>query len=284
MKLAFLGLGVMGFPMAGHLASAGHEVTVWNRTGSKARAWASANQSGQSAPSVEAAVSGAQAVMMCVGDDPDVLEVAAPAIAAMPKGALLIDHTTASAECARKVYAMAKAAGIGFIDAPISGGEAGAINGQLTIMCGGDEADYARAVPLMQPYAKATKRLGKSGAGQLTKMVNQICIAGIIQGLAEGVNFAQKAGLDVADVVDAIGKGAAASWQMLNRAETMAKDEYEFGFAVDWMRKDLGIAIRAGEAIGADLTLTKQVDQYYAEVQDMGGNRWDTSSLLKRLN
>lgn len=284
MKLAFLGLGVMGFPMAGHLANAGHDVTVWNRTETKAKNWTGAYENGKAASSIEAAVSGAQAVMMCVGDDPDVLEVAAPAIAAMAKGTLLIDHTTASAQCARQLYAMAKAAGIGFIDAPISGGEAGAVNGQLTIMCGGDEAEYQRAASLVQPYAKAVKRLGPSGAGQLTKMVNQICIAGIIQGLAEGVNFAQKAGLDVEDVVEAIGKGAAASWQMLNRAETMAKDNYDFGFAVDWMRKDLGIAIRAGEAIGADLPLTKQVDQYYAQVQDMGGNRWDTSSLLKRLN
>ena len=178
---------------------------------------------------------------------------------------------------------MAKAAGIGFVDAPISGGEAGAVNGQLTIMCGGDKADYERAAAVMQPYAKATTLMGESGAGQLTKMVNQICIAGILQGLAEGVNFAQKAGLDVPLVVEAIGKGAAQSWQMLNRAETMAKGEYEFGFAVDWMRKDLGIAIKAGEAVGADLTLTKQVDGYYEDVQKMGGGRWDTSSLLKRL-
>lgn len=282
MKLAFLGLGVMGFPMAGHLVAAGHNVTVWNRSAAKAKIW-TAEYDGQAADSIEAAVAGADFVMMCVGDDPDVLAVAAPAVSAMTRGACLIDHTTASAECAREVYAFAKAAGIGFVDAPISGGEAGAVNGQLTIMCGGDAADYARAVPVMQPYAKATTLMGESGAGQLTKMVNQICIAGILQGLAEGVSFAQKAGLDVPLVVEAIGKGAAQSWQMLNRAETMAKGEYEFGFAVDWMRKDLGIAIRAGEAIGADLTLTKQVDGYYSEVQDMGGTRWDTSSLLKRL-
>ena len=222
--------------------------------------------------------------MMCVGDDQDVLAVAMPALKIMREGTLLIDHTTASAECAQEVYKMAKSKGIGFVDAPISGGESGAVGGQLTIMCGGDVSDFERAVPVMQAYAKAMKRLGDSGAGQLTKMVNQICIAGIIQGLAEGVNFAKRAGLNVEDVVDAIGKGAAASWQMLNRAETMARDEYEFGFAVDWMRKDLGIAIRAGEAIGADLTLTKQVDGYYSEVQDMGGRRWDTSSLLKRLS
>ena len=282
MKLAFLGLGVMGFPMAGHLAAAGHDVTVWNRTESKGAAWAS-QYNGKAASSIEDAVSGAEFVMMCVGDSPDVIAVSRAALGAMDAGSCLIDHTTASAECAREVHAMAKAAGIGFVDAPISGGEAGALNGQLTIMCGGDAADYERAVPVMKPYAKATTLMGESGAGQLTKMVNQICIAGILQGLAEGVNFAQKAGLDVALVVEAIGKGAAQSWQMLNRAETMAKGEYEFGFAVDWMRKDLGIAIRAGEAVGADLTLTKQVDGYYEDVQAMGGGRWDTSSLMKRL-
>ncbi len=282
MRVAFLGLGVMGFPMAGHLAAAGHEVTVWNRTAVKAQSWTDTYE-GQAASTIEAAVKDADFVMMCVGDDVDVLAVATPALKAMRGGACLIDHTTASAQCARDVHAMSKAAGIGFVDAPISGGEAGAVKGQLTIMCGGDAADYNRAVPVMQPYAKATTLMGESGAGQLTKMVNQICIAGILQGLAEGVNFAQKAGLDVPLVVEAIGKGAAQSWQMLNRAETMAKGEYEFGFAVDWMRKDLGIAIAAGEAVGADLTLTKQVDGYYAQVQDMGGKRWDTSSLLKRL-
>ena len=221
--------------------------------------------------------------MMCVGDDPDVIAVATPALKFMSAGSVLVDHTTASAQCARTVYALAKTAGIGFVDAPISGGEAGAVNGALTIMCGGDEDIYARAVPVMDAYAKASKRLGNSGAGQLTKMVNQICIAGILQGLAEGVNFAQKSGLDVAEVVDAIGKGAAQSWQMLNRAQTMAADDYDFGFAVDWMRKDLGIAMAEAKTIGADLTLTRQVDGYYKEVQEMGGARWDTSSLLKRL-
>lgn len=279
---AFLGLGVMGYPMAGHLASAGHDVRVWNRTAAKAERWA-AEHDGAACADITEAVQGAEVVMMCVGDDPDVHAVAQPALAAMNVGTLLIDHTTASANCARAVYAMAKAKGIDFVDAPISGGEAGAVNGQLTIMCGGDQQAYTRAELAVAPYAKAVKRLGESGAGQLTKMVNQICIAGILQGLAEGVNFAQKAGLDVGDVVDAIGKGAAASWQMDNRAVTMAQDRYDFGFAVDWMRKDLGIAIKAAEAIGADLTLTKQVDGYYAEVQDMGGARWDTSSLLKRL-
>lgn len=281
-KCAFLGLGVMGYHMAGHLVRAGHDVSVWNRTGAKAAIWA-AEFDGTACETIADAVTDCDFVMMCVGDDPDVYAVAAPAIAAMTAGSVLIDHTTASAECARKVYADAKAQDIGFVDAPISGGEAGAVNGQLTIMCGGELDIFDRAVPIMDAYAKASKRLGDSGAGQLTKMVNQICIAGILQGLAEGVNFAQKAGLDVDDVVDAIGKGAAQSWQMLNRAQTMAKGEYEFGFAIDWMRKDLGIALRTGEAIGADLTLTRQVDGYYSEVQAMGGARWDTSALLKRL-
>lgn len=279
---AFLGLGVMGYHMAGHLVKAGHTVSVWNRTEVKSAKWAS-EFDGAAKGEIFDAVSGADFVMMCVGDDNDVYAVAEPALAAMKKGAILIDHTTASAECARGVSAMATDRGIGFIDAPISGGEAGAVNGQLTIMCGGKPSVYDLCVPVMDSYAIATKRLGDAGAGQMTKMVNQICIAGILQGLAEGVNFAQKAGLDVADVVDAIGKGAAASWQMLNRAETMASDEYEFGFAVDWMRKDLGIAIKTAETIGADVTLTKQVDGYYAQVQDMGGARWDTSSLMKLL-
>ena len=272
----------MGYPMAGHLVANGHDVRVWNRTKAKAKVWAE-EYDGAAVETIVEAVSGADFVMMCVGDDKDVYDVARPALAAMSPKTILIDHTTASSECARTVYKEARKKNIGFIDAPISGGQAGAVNGQLTIMCGGDISIYETAVPVMEAYAKATKRLGDSGVGQLTKMVNQVCIAGILQGLAEGVNFAQKAGLDVADVVGAIGKGAAQSWQMLNRAETMAKDEYDFGFAVDWMRKDLGIAIKTGEAIGADLTLTKQVDGYYKDVQDMGGNRWDTSSLLKRL-
>ena len=202
----------------------------------------------------------------------------------MSANAIIVDHTTASAECARKCHDMAKAKSIGFIDAPISGGEAGAVNGQLTIMCGGDEMAFQKANPIMNAYAKATKLMGNSGAGQLTKMVNQICIAGILQGLAKGVHFAKKAGLDVDEVVQAIGKGAAQSWQMDNRASTMAKDEYEFGFAVDWMRKDLGIALKTAEEVGADLVMTKLVDEYYADVQKMGGQRWDTSSLLKRLS
>ena len=280
---AFLGLGVMGYPMASHLVTAGHDVRVWNRTGSKAIMWAD-EYKGQACETIESAVKAADYVMICVGDDPDVYAVVEPAVAVMQAGAVIVDHTTASAECARKCYSMAQEKSIGFVDAPISGGEAGAVNGQLTIMCGGDLEVYNKAQPVMNAYAKATKLMGPSGAGQLTKMVNQICIAGILQGLAEGVHFAQKAGLSVDEVVQAIGKGAAQSWQMDNRASTMGRDEYEFGFAVDWMRKDLGIALKTAEDVGADLVLTKMVDEYYADVQAMGGNRWDTSSLLKRLN
>ena len=279
---AFLGLGVMGYPMAGHLVAEGHNVSVWNRTASKAVNWA-VEYKGESSDSIQNAVQDAEFVMICVGDDPDVYAVVEPALKAMSSGAVIVDHTTASAECARKCNDMAKAKYIGFVDAPISGGEAGAVNGQLTIMCGGEQKDFDRANPIMEAYAKATKLMGPSGAGQLTKMVNQICIAGILQGLAEGVHFAQKAGLDVDEVVQAIGKGAAQSWQMDNRSSTMARDEYEFGFAVDWMRKDLGIALKTANQVGADLTLAKQVDGYYAEVQAIGGGRWDTSSLLKRL-
>ena len=281
-KCAFLGLGVMGYPMAGHLVGAGHDVTVWNRTIGKAKNW-SEEYNGHYENDIQKTVQAADFVMICVGEDADVYAVVKPAIEAMSANAIIVDHTTASAECARKCHDMAKAKSIGFIDAPISGGEAGAVNGQLTIMCGGDEMAFQKANPIMNAYAKATKLMGNSGAGQLTKMVNQICIAGILQGLAEGVHFAQKAGLDVDEVVQAIGKGAAQSWQMDNRASTMAKDEYEFGFAVDWMRKDLGIALKTAEEVGADLVMTKLVDEYYADVQKMGGQRWDTSSLLKRL-
>jgi len=279
---AFLGLGVMGYPMAGHLVAAGHDVRVWNRTGAKTMAWAD-DYTGQACDTLEQAVQGADFVMICVGDDPDVYAVVEPAVKAMQAGAVIVDHTTASAECARKCRSMAQDKTIGFIDAPISGGEAGAVNGQLSIMCGGDGEDYNKVKPIMDSYAKATKLMGPSGAGQLTKMVNQICIAGILQGLAEGVHFAQKAGLDVDEVVQAIGKGAAQSWQMDNRASTMGRDEYNFGFAVDWMRKDLGIAFKTAEDVGANLVLAKMVDEYYSDVQQMGGNRWDTSSLLKRL-
>ena len=281
-KCAFLGLGVMGYPMAGHLVGAGHDVTVWNRTIGKAKNW-SEEYNGHYENDIQKTVQVADFVMICVGEDADVYAVVKPAIEAMSANAIIVDHTTASAECARKCHDMAKVKSIGFIDAPISGGEAGAVNGQLTIMCGGDEIDFQKANPIMNAYAKASKLMCDSGAGQLTKMVNQICIAGILQGLAEGVHFAQKAGLDVDEVVQAIGKGAAQSWQMDNRASTMAKDEYEFGFAVDWMRKDLGIALKTAKEVGADLVLTKLVDEYYADVQKMGGHRWDTSSLLKRL-
>lgn len=281
-KCAFLGLGVMGYPMAGHLVNAGHDVTVWNRTDSKAQNWAG-EYDGHAEKLISKAVQDADFIMLCVGDDPDVYAVVTQALPSIKAGALIIDHTTASAQCARECYAQAKAVSVGFVDAPISGGEAGAVNGQLTIMCGGDAADFDLAKPIMDAYAKASKRLGESGAGQLTKMVNQICIAGILQGLAEGVNFARKAGLDVDAVVDAIGKGAAQSWQMDNRASTMGRGDYEFGFAVDWMRKDLRIAIETAQSVGADLTLARQVDGYYGEIQADGGGRLDTSSLLKRL-
>lgn len=282
-KLGFLGLGVMGYPMAGHLVAAGHQVTVWNRTSTKADKWAESFD-GNTASSVADAVGDADFVFMCVGDDSDVETVSIEALKHMKSGTILVDHTTASAKCARICFRNADQNNIGFVDAPISGGEAGAVNGQLTIMCGGNEADFDRTEPIMQSYGKAVKLMGPSGAGQLTKMVNQICIAGTLQGLSEGVNFAQKAGLDVDEVVDAIGKGAAQSWQMDNRAETMAKDQFEFGFAVDWMRKDLKIAIEEATTNGAKLTLAKMVDEYYADVQAMGGNRWDTSSLIRRLS
>ena len=282
-KLSFLGLGVMGYPMAGHLVAAGHHVTVWNRTGAKAENWAD-NYDGQAASTIAEAVVDADLVLMCVGNDDDVKAVATEALKHMKSGTILVDHTTASAKCARQCATIAKSKNIGFVDAPISGGEAGAVNGQLTIMCGGDPTDFTRAEPIMQTYGKAVKLMGPSGAGQLTKMVNQICIAGTLQGLSEGINFAQNAGLDVDEVIEAIGKGAAQSWQMDNRASTMAKDQFEFGFAVDWMRKDLKIAIEEAEENGADLTLAKMVDEYYADVQKMGGNRWDTSSLIKRLS
>ena len=281
-KVAFLGLGVMGYPMAGHLVAAGHEVSVWNRTEAVTKRW-DAIYNGTACASVESAVSGADFVMMCVGQDADVLAVAGKAIPAMKAGAVLVDHTTASDGCAKQVGAQCAAAGIGFLDAPISGGEAGAANGQLTVMCGGEAAHFDSAQPIIDAYAKAVKLMGPVGAGQLTKMVNQICIAGMLQGLSEAVNFAQAAGLDMDEVVGAIGKGAAQSWQMDNRASTMAKGEYEFGFAVDWMRKDLGIVLDTAKTLNLDMPVTVLVDGYYADVQDMGGNRWDTSALLARL-
>lgn len=281
-NVAFLGLGVMGFPMAGHLVKAGYSVKVWNRTQSVSETWAQEYE-GEAASNIAEAVGGADFVMMCVGQDADVIAVAEQAVPAMSSGAVLVDHTTASADCAREVGAMCAAQNIGFLDAPISGGEAGAVNGQLTVMCGGELAHFDAAKPVIDAYAKAVKLMGPVGSGQLTKMVNQICIAGLLQGLSEAVYFAQAAGLDMDEVVGAIGKGAAQSWQMDNRASTMAKGEYEFGFAVDWMRKDLGIVLHAAHTLGLDLPVTKLVDGYYADVQKMGGQRWDTSSLLARL-
>ena len=284
-KLAFLGLGVMGYPMAGHLARAGHQLTVYNRTGAKAEAWRR-EYGGRAARTPAEAAQGAEFVMMCVGNDDDVRAVATGAegaLAGMTRGTILVDHTTASAEVAREVHAAAAAAGIGFLDAPVSGGQAGAQNGKLTIMVGGDAQTFARAEGVLAHYARAVTLMGPAGAGQLTKMVNQICIAGLLQGLAEGVDFALRAGLDADRVLDVIGKGAAQSWQMDNRGKTMAADKFDFGFAVDWMRKDLGICLGEARANGASLPVTAIVDQFYARVQQMGGGRWDTSSLIRLL-
>lgn len=278
----FLGLGVMGYPMAGHLAAAGHEVRVWNRTHSKAQGWAGQHQ-GAALETVEAAVAGADFVMMCLGDDPDVQAIAEKAIPAMDAGSVLIDHTTASAELARALDQDAREAGIGFIDAPVSGGQAGAENGQLTIMCGGEADTFARAEPVMDAYAKSMTLIGEAGAGQLAKMVNQICIAGIVQGLSEGLHFAKRSGLDPELVIGAISKGAAQSWQMENRWQTMVEGKFDYGFAIDWMRKDLRIALDEARRNGSTLPVAALVDQFYADVQAMGGNRWDTSSLIARL-
>ena len=284
-KLAFLGLGVMGYPMAGHLAKAGHEVTVYNRTAAKAAAWAK-EHGGKAAPTPREAAQGADMVMACVGNDDDLRSVTLGddgAFAGMAAGTIFVDHTTVSALVTRELGETAAASDITFVDAPVSGGQAGAENGQLVIMCGGDQAAYDRAEPVMQAYAKLCKRLGDSGAGQLTKMVNQICIAGLVQGLSEGLHFAEKAGLNGREVVEVIGGGAAGSWQMVNRYETMLDDHFEHGFAVDWMRKDLGICLDTADETGASLPVTALVDQFYKEVQKMGGGRWDTSSLFKRL-
>jgi len=284
-QVAFIGLGVMGYPMAGHLAAAGYNVVVYNRTEAKAKTWV-AEHGGAWAPTPALAAQGADIVLCCVGNDDDLRSVVLGeegAFACMAPGSLFVDHTTASAEVARELGEQAAALQVGFVDAPVSGGQAGAENGQLAIMCGGDSADYARAEKAMRPYAKSMTHLGEVGAGQLTKMVNQICIAGLVQGLSEGVAFAANAGLDPKQVFQAIGPGAAGSWQMANRNGTMVDDEFDFGFAVDWMRKDLAICMDEAERNGSDLTITKIVDGYYAEVQAMGGNRWDTSSLLKRL-
>lgn len=284
-KLAFLGLGVMGSPMAGHLAAAGHDVTVFNRTAAKAEAWVKAH-GGNAADTPAKAAQGADIVMACVGNDDDLRAVCLGpqgAFATMAKGSTFVDHTTVSASVTRELYVAAKANGIDFVDAPVSGGQAGAENGQLSIMCGGDQASYDRAEPIMNVYAKLCRRIGESGAGQMTKMCNQIAIAGLVQGLSEAMHFASKAGLDGAAVIEVISQGAAGSWQMSNRYKTMLDDHFEHGFAVDWMRKDLGICLAAANENGASLPVTALVDQFYKDVQKMGGGRWDTSALFKRL-
>ena len=288
-KVAFLGLGVMGYPMAAHLALAGHQVTVYNRTTAKSIAWCAEYESlgGQKhALTPRLAAQGADLVFCCVGNDDDLRSVtlgADGAFAGMEPGAIFIDHTTASAEVARELYGAARTLGLQFIDAPVSGGQAGAQNGLLTVMCGGDQAAFDAVQPVAMAFSRAFTRLGDSGAGQLTKMVNQICIAGLVQGLAEAVAFGQRAGLDMNQVLDVIGKGAAQSWQLDNRGKTMAEGQFDFGFAVDWMRKDLGLVLAEAQRNGARLPVTALVDQFYGDVQQMGGRRWDTSSLIKRL-
>ena len=286
MNVAFLGLGVMGYPMAGHLAKkSGHIVTVYNRTAAKAEQWAK-EFGGKHKPTPREAAEGREIVFCCVGNDDDLRSVVLGkdgAFAGMTSGAIFVDHTTASAEVARELYAEGKKSGIGFVDAPVSGGQAGAENGALTVMCGGDEAAYKKAEPVISAYAKMCRLLGPSGSGQLTKMVNQICIAGLVQGLAEGIHFAKKAGLDIEAVIQTISKGAAQSWQMENRYKTMNAGKYDFGFAVNWMRKDLSICLGEARKNGANLPVTALVDQFYGQVQSMGGNRWDTSSLIALL-
>lgn len=284
-KVAFLGLGVMGYPMARHLKDKDHEVTVYNRTRSKAERWVS-EHGGAMANTPREAAEGQEIVFACVGNDDDLREVTVGehgAFKGMAKGAVFVDHTTASAEVARELSATSWEKGFGFVDAPVSGGQAGAENGALTVMCGGEEAVYERVAPVIAAYAKMCKLIGPAGSGQLTKMVNQICIAGVVQGLAEAMHFAKRAGLDTQAVLDTISKGAAGSWQMENRWKTMAAGEFEFGFAVDWMRKDLQIVLNEARNNGSTLALTALVDQYYADVQKMGGKRWDTSSLVARL-
>jgi 3-hydroxyisobutyrate dehydrogenase len=282
MKTAFIGLGVMGFPMAGHLARAGHEVAVFNRSPQKARRWIETHK-GRAGATIADTVAGAELVALCVGNDNDVRGVVAEALPALGDGAIIVDHTTASARLAREMAEAAAARGCHFVDAPVSGGQAGAENGQLAIMVGGDSAAVERARPVIGAYAKAVQHIGGPGAGQLTKMVNQICIAGVVQGLAEAVHFATRAGLDRELVYEAISKGAAQSWQMDNRWKSMTEGRYDFGFAVDWMRKDLGLVLDEARANGARLEVTALVDQFYAELQGMGGRRWDTSSLAARL-
>ncbi|RVT84411.1 NAD(P)-dependent oxidoreductase [Rhodobacteraceae bacterium CCMM004] len=284
-KVAFLGLGVMGFPMAGHLRAAGHEVTVYNRTSSKAEAWA-AEHGGAARTTPREAAEGAEFVMACVGNDDDLRAVCLGedgAFAGMGAGGVFVDHTTVSAAVTRELFEAAAERGVAFVDAPISGGQAGAENGQLSIMCGGDQESYDRAEPVMDAYAKICRRIGASGAGQMTKMCNQIAIAGLVQGLSEALHFAETAGLDGRAVVEVISQGAAGSWQMQNRYETMLDDRFDHGFAVDWMRKDLGICLQTADETGASLPVTALVDQFYKDVQRMGGGRWDTSSLIKRL-
>lgn len=284
-KVAFLGLGVMGFPMAGHLAAKGHEVTVYNRSPAKAQAWV-AKHGGRSAATPREAAMGQDFVMACVGNDDDLRGICSGpdgAFAGMAAGAVFVDHTTVSAQVTREMSGAAAAMGLGFVDAPVSGGQAGAENGVLSIMCGGTEAHYAAAEPVMAAYARVCRRLGESGSGQIAKMMNQICIAGLVQGLSEALAFGQKAGMDGAAVVEVISQGAAGSWQMANRHKTMLDDKFDFGFAVDWMRKDLGICLDTAKQMGASLPVTALVDQFYADVQQMGGGRWDTSSLIRRL-
>jgi 2-hydroxy-3-oxopropionate reductase len=285
MKVSFIGLGVMGYPMAGHLVKAGHQVTVYNRTLAKAEKWRT-EFNGYLANTPKEAVQDSEIVFVCVGNDDDLRQVMygeTGILAGVKSNTLIVDHTTTSADVAREIYAKAKQQNVSFIDAPVSGGQAGAENGVLTVMVGGDLADYEKAEPIMSAFAKFSKRLGEVGAGQLTKMVNQICIAGVVQGLAEGLHFARSAGLDGPEVIETISKGAAGSWQMENRNQTMWQGEYEHGFAIDWMRKDLGIALDEARRNGSHLSLTALVDQFYSEVQALGGNRWDTSGLLARL-
>ena len=287
-RVAFIGLGVMGYPMAGHLARAGHQVTVYNRSPAKAATWVAEHQdfNARSAATPREAASGAEFVFVCVGNDADLRSVVLGpqgAFAGMAAGAALVDHTTASAEVARELHAAGAALGLGFVDAPVSGGQAGAVNGVLTVMCGGDVAPFNAMQPVAEAFAKAVTRVGEAGAGQLAKMVNQVCIAGLVQALSEAIAFGQKAGLDMKQVLDVIGKGAAQSWQMDNRGKTMVDDQFEFGFAVDWMRKDLGLVLDEARRNGARVPVTALVDQFYADVQAKGGRRWDTSSLIRRL-
>lgn len=284
-NVAFLGLGVMGWPMARHLSQAGHQVTVYNRTRAKAQRWVG-ECGGRMAATPREAAQGAEIVLSCVGNDDDLRSVVLGddgAFAGMARGAVYIDHTTASAEVARELAAAARQAGLHFIDAPVSGGQSGAENGVLTIMCGGDAKVFDAVAPLLYAYAQAVTRIGDTGAGQLAKMVNQICVAGVVQGLSEAIHFGQRAGLDMPRVLEVIGKGAAASWQMDNRGPTMIRDHFDYGFAVDWMRKDLGLCLAEAHHNGATLPVTALIDQFYADVQAMGGGRWDTSSLIRRL-